>query len=224
MRPKTRRRLTFLAAFAAYFVALWWLWPTPVVYPLKVFVVFLHELSHGLMALATGGHIESIALDWREGGETISRGGSAFLTLSAGYLGSLLWGLLLVGLARTRDRRVPGWTLVALGALMLGVTALFVRGAFGLVFGLLFGAALLLAGRLLPLAGARVVLTALGLTRALYALLDIRSDIIDRPGQLSDASMLAHLTGIPTLAWGVLWGGLGLAACIWMARRLYLTS
>ncbi len=223
MRPKTRRRLTFLAGFAAYFVTLWWLWPTPVVYPLKVFVVFLHELSHGLMALATGGRIESITLDWREGGETISRGGSAFLTLSAGYLGSLLWGLLLVGLARAKGR-VPGWALAALGALVLGVTALFVRGAFGLLFGLAFGAALLVAGRFLPLLAARVVLTALGLTSALYALLDIRSDIIDRPGQLSDASMLAHLTGVPTLAWGVLWGGLGLAACIWMLRRIYLTS
>lgn len=224
MRPKTRRRLTFLAGFAAYFVLLWWLWPTPVVYPLKVFVVFLHELSHGLMALATGGRIESISLDWREGGETISRGGSAFLTLSAGYLGSLLWGLLLVALARARDRRIPGIALVALGGLMLAVTVLFVRGAFGLLFGLAFGAALVLAARLLPLAGARIVLTALGLTSALYALLDIRSDILDRPGELSDASMLAHLTGVPTLVWGVLWVGLGLVACGWMLRRMYVQS
>ena len=88
MRPQTRRRLTFLTGFAAYFAVLWLLWPTPIVYPLKVFVVFLHELSHGLMAVATGGRIESIALDWREGGETVSLGGSAILTLSAGYLGS----------------------------------------------------------------------------------------------------------------------------------------
>ncbi len=224
MRPKTRRRLTFLAGFATYFVLLWWLWPTPVVYPLKVFVVFLHELSHGLMALATGGRIESISLDWREGGETISRGGSAFLTLSAGYLGSLLWGLLLVGLARARDRRIPGIALVALGGLMLVVTVLFVRGAFGLLFGLAFGAALVLAARLLPLAGARIALTAMGLTSALYALLDIRSDILDRPGELSDASMLAHLTGVPTLVWGVLWVGLGLVACVWMLRRMYVQS
>ena len=223
MRRQTARRLTFLAGFTAYFVALWLLWPTPVVYPLKIFVVFLHELSHGLAALATGGHIESITLDWREGGETVSRGGNAFLTLSAGYLGSLLWGLLLAALARARGR-IPGYTLLGLGALMLAVTVLFVRGGFGLIFGLAFGAALLGAGRWLPTAAARVTLTALGLTSALYALLDIRSDILERPGAASDAFMLAQLTGVPTLVWGVLWGALGLVACLWMLRRMYLRS
>ncbi len=221
MRPKTRRRLIFLLGFAAYFVALWLLWDTIVVYPLKIFVVFLHELSHGLMAIATGGSIESISLDWREGGETLSRGGSAFLTLSAGYLGSLAWGLLLLELARARPK-LAKWALVGLGVLMVGVTAVFVRGAFGLVFGLAFGAALLLASRWLPPAGVRLVLTALGLTSALYALLDIRSDVLDRPGAVSDAVMLGQLTGIPALVWGVLWIGLGLAACVWMMRRMYL--
>jgi hypothetical protein len=223
MQPRTARRLTFLAGFTAYFVALWALWPTPIIYPLKVFVVFLHELSHGLAALATGGHIQSISLDWREGGETVTRGGNAFLTLSAGYLGSLAWGLLLLALGRARPAIARG-TMLGLGALMLGVSALYVRGAFGLVFGLGFGAALLLASRWLPAAAVRVVVTALGLTSALYALLDIRSDILQRPGAASDAFMLAQRTGIPTLAWGILWSALGLGACIWMMRRLYLKT
>ncbi len=221
MRQQTARRLTFLAGFAAYFVAIWVLWPTVWVYPLKIFVVFLHELSHGLMAVATGGSIEAISLDWREGGETLSRGGNAFLTLSAGYLGSLAWGLLLLELARTRPK-IAKWALVGLGVLMIGVTAVFVRGAFGLVFGIAFGAALLAASRWLPPAGVRVALTALGLTSALYALLDIRSDVLDRPGALSDAAMLGQMTHIPGIAWGVLWIGLGLVACIWMMRRMYL--
>ncbi len=223
MRPQTRRRVEFLAGFAAYFVALWLLWPTPVVYPLKVFVVFLHELSHGIMAVATGGRIESIALDWREGGETVSLGGSAFLTLSAGYLGSLLWGLLLIVLGRAKPA-IGRATLLGLGALMLGITALYVRGTFGLAFGIGFGSALLLAGRWLPGPAVRVGVTALGLTSALYALLDIRSDILERPNQLSDALMLARMTGIPALVWGFIWGGLALGACVLLLRRLYLRS
>lgn len=223
MRPKTRRRLEFVAGFAAYFVVLWLLWPTPFIYPLKVFVVFLHELSHGLMAVATGGRIEAISLDWREGGETMTLGGSAFLTLSAGYLGSLLWGLLLVALGRARPA-FGRWTLIALGAIMLGVTAFYVRGTFGLAFGILFGSALLVAGSWLPAVAVQVGVTGLGLTSALYALLDIRSDVIDRPGQLSDALMLARLTGVPAMVWGVLWIGLALVACGLLLRRLYLRS
>ena len=34
----THRKLRFLAGFAVYFGALWLLWGTPIVYPLKIFV------------------------------------------------------------------------------------------------------------------------------------------------------------------------------------------
>lgn len=223
MKPRTRSRLTFLAGFAAYFAVLWVLWPTVWVYPLKIFVVFLHELSHGLAAIATGGSIESISLDWREGGETLSRGGSAFLTLSAGYLGSLAWGLLLVLMGRGKPALARA-ALLGLGAILLAVTALFVRGTFGIAFGVLFGSALLVAGRWFPAVVAQVSVTGLGLTSALYALLDIRSDILERPGELSDGRLLAQMTGVPTLVWGIAWSAIGLAACIWMLRRAYLKT
>jgi hypothetical protein len=59
-------------------------------------VIAFHEFSHALACLLTGGHVESITLDPREGGETLMRGGSSFLSLPAGYLGSSLIGALLV--------------------------------------------------------------------------------------------------------------------------------
>ena len=31
-----RRKLTFLAGFAVYFAAVWLLWDTPAIYPLKI--------------------------------------------------------------------------------------------------------------------------------------------------------------------------------------------
>ena len=58
-QPSTaRRKLTFLAGFTLYFATLWFLWDTPVVYPLKIFVVMLHEISHGIASLTTAGSIE----------------------------------------------------------------------------------------------------------------------------------------------------------------------
>ena len=96
MNDVTRRRLIFLGGFALYFGALWFMWDTPVVYPLKIFVVLLHEVSHAVAAVATGGHVDRIVLDPYQGGAAYVTGGNAFITLSAGYLGSLAWGVLLI--------------------------------------------------------------------------------------------------------------------------------
>jgi hypothetical protein len=220
MRAQQKRRLAFLAGFAGYFTVLWLFWPSIWLYPLKIFVVFLHELSHAIAGVATGGTIERITLDPYEGGATYVRGGNAFLLLSAGYLGSLLWGLALLLVARTRPR-IARHVIFGLAIVFLAVTALFVRSSFGFVFGLFFGLALLVAARKLPDGGIIVLLTTLGLTSALYALLDIRSDILSRPGAASDAYMLSQLTNIPTVAWGFFWAGLALLLCFLVGKRLY---
>ena len=205
--PSTaRRKLTFLAGFAIYFAAVWLLWDTPAIYPLKIFVVMLHEISHGIASLATGGTIDKIILDPYQGGVCHCGGGNAFLTLSAGYLGSLLWGVVLLGLAGSR--RVSNHVLLTVvGGLVVLLTALYVRNGFGLTFGLGFGTALVIAGRKLGPAASKVILTALGLTSCLYAILDIKSDVLDRPHLQSDAAMLAEITPLSTTAWGTVWIG-----------------
>lgn len=205
----TRRRLRFAAGFAAYFLVIWGLWDTPLLYPFQLFVVFLHEISHGLAAVATGGTIRSIGLTPGQGGYCDCPGGSAFITLSAGYLGSLAWGALLLEVAHRGGQRIPA-VVVAMGALVLAITLLTVRTLYGMIFGILFGAALVGMGRRASVGANRLLLTGMGLTSALYAILDIRSDVLDRPHLPSDAAMLADLTGIPTLAWGFLWIGIAL--------------
>lgn len=220
MKPSTRRRLSFLAGFAAFFAALWLLWESPVVYPLKILVVFLHEISHGAVAVATGGAIRRIVLTPDQGGLCVCPGGNALLTLSAGYLGSLAWGALLLTAARAPRRWAPR-ILAGAGALLLALTVLYVRSLFGILFGLAFGGALLAGGRVLSARAAASALTALGLTSALYAILDIKSDVLDRPELASDARMLAELTGVPTLVWGALWIGIALGVSGWLFRRAY---
>lgn len=222
-RGRTARRPTrswtpgAAAGFAAFFVALWVAWNTPWVLPLKLFVVFLHEISHGIAAMATGGRIDRIVIDMNEGGACYCGGGSPFVTLSAGYLGSLGWGLLLVWLARFERR--AHWTTAAVGAATGLITLFFVRSWFGFAFGLAFAATLIAAARWLSGRWNARVLYALGLTSALYAILDIKSDVLDRPGLESDARMLAELTGVPTLIWGILWAGIALGVVYLVSRR-----
>ena len=50
-------------------------WSTVFVWPLRLFVVLLHEVSHGLAAVATGGRIVSIELSPAEGGLCTTAGG-----------------------------------------------------------------------------------------------------------------------------------------------------
>jgi hypothetical protein len=220
MTDTTTRKLKFLAGFALYFGVLWFLWDTPVVYPLKIFVVLLHEVSHALTAVATGGTIERIVLDPRQGGACYCPGGSAFLTLSAGYLGSLAWGALMVEGARARRIRsdlVNG----TIGGLVVVLTALFVRSLFGVVFGVAFGVSMIVLSRKLSAAVNRGLLLTLGMTSSLYAILDIKSDVLDRPHLESDAHMLGELTGLPTQAWGAIWIVIAVAVTALLFRRAY---
>jgi Peptidase M50B-like len=215
-----KRKIRFIAGFTLYFVALWFLWNTPVVYPLKVFVVMLHEISHGIAAVATGGAIRNIQIDFNEGGSCLCPGGNAFITLSAGYLGSLAWGagLLVLALGKPRRHKI---TLMLIGAFLSVVTLLYVRNVFGVFFGLAAGFALIGAARTLPTAINKGILTVLGLTSCLYAILDIKSDVIDRPDAHSDAYMLAQLTHVHTLVWGGLWIVIALVVSGLLLRRIW---
>ena len=221
MSKSTKKRITFLAGFLLYFVLLWALWDTAIIYPVKVFVVLLHEVSHALAAIATGGSVERIVLNANQGGAAYTLGGSPFFTLSAGYLGSLLWGVLFVMLGFSKRLR-PRWIINGLGIAVLLVTVLVVRSTFGLLFGVAFGGALLASAKYLSHRVNRILLLGLGLTSALYAILDIKSDILARPELRSDAAMLAEMTGIPTLFWGFLWIAMALLVSAWLLRWVAL--
>ena len=69
---------------------------------------------------------------------------------------------------------------------------------------------------------APTLLYALGLTSALYAILDIKSDVLDRPDLQSDAYMLAELTGVGNaMVWGVVWITAALVFSGWLFLRSF---
>jgi Peptidase M50B-like len=210
-----------LGLLAGLFVFVAIFWNTILVYPVKVFVVLLHELSHALAAILTGGHVLGITLSPQLGGVTQTVGGWPFLIASAGYLGSIVWGgLILFAAARSRNDRALAQVV---GVIVVGATLLFTRNLFGLGFGILFGLGLIGIARRLPNAFSDLFLKFLGLTSCLYVVLDIKSDLIDRaffsfPGAVSDAQNLAAMTGIPALVWGVAWFLVACAAVVLLLR------
>jgi hypothetical protein len=193
------------------------LWSTPLVLPLKLLIVFLHELSHGAAAVLTGGEIVSLDVSAQEGGTAMTRGGNRFITISAGYVGSLLIGmaLLVAALKSKADRAV----MAGLGLLTLAVTVLYMRQPFALAFGLATGAAMLAAAYWLGHAASDLALRVIGLSSMIYVPYDIFSDTIARSHLRSDARIMAEEIGGPTLFWGALWLVLSLAAIALMLRR-----
>ena len=189
-----------LIAITALMVALW---ATPVILPLKILVVFFHELSHGIAAILTGGEIVALSVTPDQGGVAHTRGGSRFMILTAGYLGSLLCGilLLLAGLKSGADRAI----VAVLGLVVLLITALYMRDLFPVIFGASTGALMLAMARFLPNAVNDLALRVIGLTSMIYVPRDIFSDTIERAHLRSDAFMLGELVGGGAQLWGGIW-------------------
>jgi hypothetical protein len=197
-------------------------WNTPVALPIKILVVFMHELSHALVGLATGGSVAEISLSPQQGGHAILLGGNRFLSLSAGYLGSLLLGAMILLLAvRTHADR---WIMALCGVVTLLIAALYIRDLFALAFCAGTGAAMLASARYFPHTINDLALRVIGLCSLIYVPFDIFSDTIARSGERSDAYMLAEEFGGPTLFWGGLWLILSLLVIGLCIRNLFAQS
>ena len=218
MRHGAMRFLSSHWQLLALTAVLFALWHTPVVVPLKILIVFLHEFAHAAAAWLTGGWVEQISLSPDQGGFTITRGGNRFAILSAGYLGSLSIGvvLLMLALRSDADRLVTG----ALGLILLLVTAFYVRDVFAVTFCIATGAGLLGMARFMGHAPNDMALRVIGLGSLIYVPFDIFDDTIARAGLPSDAHMLGAEFGGPTVLWGAIWLALSLAVTFGCLRYI----
>ncbi len=194
------KQLTYLMILLGL---IFYFWGHPVLYPLKLLVVFFHESSHALATVLTGGEVKEFEINHEQGGYVISKGGNRFIILSAGYLGSLLWGLMIyaASVQSLYDKILMG----CLGTSIILITVLLSSSYFSLLFGLMSGVGMLVIARFLINSYNDFLLRLLGLTSMMYAPLDIYSDTISRSHLESDAYMLAEHTGGSTILWGSLW-------------------
>ncbi len=184
-------------------IAIFFLWSTPALYPLKLLIVFFHESSHALMTIATGGQVIELEIDRMQGGHVISAGGNRFITLTAGYLGSLIWGVViyLLAVGSKYDKAI----MFCLGIIIMVVTTLFVRDLFAFGFSGLTGLFMILMGVKAPMQINDIILRVIGVTSMSYVPLDVYSDTIARTSLRSDAFMLAEEFGGTTVLWGTIW-------------------
>jgi hypothetical protein len=116
-------KFLLLATFIT--VALWFIpYADILTYPFRLFVTYVHETSHALMAELTFGSVKGMVIHPDASGETYTLGGINFLISSAGYLGSTIFGALLLLLCHRGE--IAKKILVAIALGMMTVTLFFV--------------------------------------------------------------------------------------------------
>ena len=234
--------ITLLLA-AALSIALWFIPFADILsYPFRIFVTFIHEGGHALAALVTGNSVQSLSVAMNASGETYTTKGGMFsqmLVSSAGYLGAMAFGSLLLVLIR---KAVAARTVLAGCALLIlilttvfGLINPMVSGSWGSLTGIpfTFFAGLVLAIGLVGVArfaSARVatfVVSLLAVQCVLNALLDLKTVFfLSSPFGASvpnDAANMAAATGIPAVIWTIIWIATAFGILI-AALRLYVAA
>ncbi|CAG1015282.1 MAG: M50 family metallopeptidase [Anaerolineae bacterium] len=138
MNSVASHRNSLLLAGGA-FLLVFILWQTgdnnsPILYPFRLLVTFVHEAGHGISAIVTGGEFRQFTVYPNGAGVATTAGGSRFVILQMGYLGAALFGAILL-YAANRARN-PQWVAIFAGMFFIGCAMLFTgRGSSALLSG-----------------------------------------------------------------------------------------
>lgn len=214
-RPQVK---TLLIA-AAISVALWFIpFAWIATYPFQLFVTFIHEGGHALAAVLTGNSVRSLSVNLDTSGLTetlIPQGGffSQLFISSAGYLGAIAFGALLLWLVRHRVK--TSVILVGSAAVIAALTGVF--GFFVPLTNLSFSPFTILSGGLLTLGllasakymsrpAASFLVSFLAVQCVLNAIFNLRdlAWLSFTPAH-TDAANMQAATGVPAIIWALIW-------------------
>lgn len=197
-------------------------------YPLTLFATWVHEMGHGLAAIAIGGHFSRLEIFANAAGMAHSSypsGMASALVSLGGLLAPPIVGCAIIVLGRSpRMGRVLLW-LLALA--MLASLAIWVRTVVGALLLVPLALGLVVVARKLSGGTGLFVAQLLGFSLALDTVsrldyLFVERVTIDGQTLTSDIGKVAEVLGGPALVWGLLVAGvaLGLVAIAgWVALR-----
>jgi hypothetical protein len=203
--------------------------------PINQFTTMVHELSHALVCVLTGGHVVGLTIvgdGAGHGGLTNAQGGIQFLFAQAGYLGTAFFGCLLIFLGQYA--RFSKIILGVLGALVGAFTIYFVglnvlhtglAGIFSFLWGAAISVGLIWMAKKLDAKSANLavlflaVQTALNSVSCIFMLVQVYLGFIPAGGW-SDATVMENMTHIPSFVWSFLWF---LISCLMLGFTLWHT-
>ncbi len=195
-------------------------WDTYLVYPIKLFVVLIHEISHAISAILSGGKIISFNIGFDLSGKCETENGNNILIAASGYLGSLLFGLLIF--YSTYNKKIGKWLLIFIAFLIL-ITSVSLMQNFSLILlAVLFSVLLFISAFFLQIRIDSYILKLFGMSSCIYVLFDIKDDVLSANSALSDASILSDLINVPTIVIGLIWLIISLAGIFFIMKLSYI--
>lgn len=187
-----------------------------ILYPIRLFVTFLHEFGHALGAVLTGGWVEEVQINQDGSGWTRTANGNRPITIMGGYLGSAIFGniLFFVG-ARLKWMVKP---MVAILIIAMLVTAFYWYNSFFTTSVLvLFSLALGVIGLKTDLGNE--ILMFLGLASVLFIIQDFNV------GPRSDLKAYEEvMVVLPAQVWMYIWLGVAILMLYFNLRLLFKSS
>lgn len=191
-----------LILFISISFILFFFWNTFLIFPIKLFSVLIHEISHGFTALITGGKIILINIDFNLGGNIETENGVDFLVAFAGYIGSLTIGIIFFNY--NQNINVIKFTSV----LIIFISIIIVANADAETNFYIFTFILILFLTSLiffiKFSVIQLIVKVLGFISMIYVLLDLRNDFFVE-GYVSDAKIISEQFGINFYIISFLW-------------------
>lgn len=188
--------------------------------PFSWITTFFHEVSHGLMAICTGGTVTKIHLHLNGSGLCTTQGGNSFLVAFAGYSGAVLWGMVIYSMVDWMNHRYANLIAMLL-ALCMGMVALLWGG--DVLTWIILVVLMVFFISIVKLRETRFIKCALKLI-GMFVLLDaIKSPLHLIDGRhYGDGARLADITALPELLWVILWFIFGVfgAFLLWNAHKV----
>ncbi|MCZ7601413.1 MAG: M50 family metallopeptidase [Melioribacteraceae bacterium] len=221
MTKKNQKILHLSAVFGILLIS-FFAWNTFVLFPIKIFVVLLHEMSHGIVAVFTGGKIISIEVTEYLGGITTTEGGNIILIASSGYLGSVAIGTLLF--YSSFDKKLSIWFTTGLAILLVIFTANFLIGTISQITAILAAVILIISPRYFNAIVNQILLQAIGLVSVFYVLIDMKEDLLSGNAYQTDSNLLESLTSIPSSFIAIFWISISIIVIYFLVKKLVMAK
>jgi len=188
--------------------------------PINQFTTMVHELSHALVCILTGGHVSGLTIvgdGAGHGGLTYTQGGIQFFIAQAGYIGTAVFGCLLIYLGQFArfSKMILGALGVAMGICTVTLVGFNVfhtglAGVLSFFWGAAISLGLLWMAKKLDAKGANLAVlflaiqTALNSVSCIFLLVQVYCGLLPAGGW-SDASVMERITHIPSFLWSLIW-------------------